>query len=180
MKAKKGMGTGCGRHAFSLVEVMVALAVFAVAVVSLSGLLAASAAASRDARQRTMEMVIVPQVAEALRACRPVENNIDGAPLLLRDHLPLEFPEATAEGPLVLAFDASGGQVAGDFSDDYTEGTRHPLATHFAVVSVRGVEARANMAELEIVIESPAVVAAAERRRSHYFSRLHTGRNGAR
>jgi len=166
------------RFGWSFVEVVLAMAVFAVAASSLVGMLGLSVAAGRDARERTLHMVIVPSVVGALAASRVYEEEEGAVPSLLRGHLPLAMPGGGMEESLVFVFDARGVALPGDFSGDYESGTAHPLATHFVLVRMRGVERRPNLVELEIRIESPAVVGSGRREAYQYRTFLNTWRNG--
>ena len=173
--------TPAGRHAppdcrgFSLVEVVLAIAVFATVLLGMLALLANGVNTRAEIRRDTIAVQICQQLHQSLRGFRPGIDDTEAAPAsqspgLLDEYFPFSFAEFPAAGKpaMVLGFDSEGNKRGKSLAADYDDGTNLDGVAYLA--TVQGVPSVGNpgLTKVTIGIEFPAGEKQSARKRREF------------
>jgi prepilin-type N-terminal cleavage/methylation domain-containing protein len=163
------------RPGFTLIEVSLAVAVFATVLMGMLALLANGVETRAQVRRDTIGVHLCHQIHQALRGYRKGVDDVTpatpgGLPGLLDEFLPFDFAQFPAAGKtaFVLGFDAEGKARGKNLSTDYEGGTNQDGVVYLATMEGRPVVGKAGLTEVIIGIESPAGVPRTARKRQEF------------
>ena len=151
------------RRGFTLIEVSLAVAIFATVLLGMLALLANGVATRAQVRRDTIGVHLCQQIHQALRGYRKGIDDVQPAasgsiPGLLDEFLPFDFAQFPGAGKpaFVLGFDSEGKARGRNLSGDYDSGTFQEGVTYLATLEGKPVVGKAGLTEVIIGIESPA------------------------
>ena len=151
------------RRGFTLIEVSLAVAVFATVLLGMLALLANGVATRAQVRRDTIGVHLCQQIHQALGSYRKGIDDIQPAPTggipgLLDEFLPFDFAQFPAAGKpaFVLGFDSEGKTRGRNLSGDYESGTTQDGVSYLATIEGRPVVGKPGLTEVIIGIEAPA------------------------
>jgi prepilin-type N-terminal cleavage/methylation domain-containing protein len=151
------------RRGFTLIEVSLAVAIFATVLLGMLALLANGVATRAQVRRDTIGVHLCQQIHQALRGYRKGIDDIQpampgGIPGLLDEFLPFDFAQFPGAGKpaFVLGFDSEGRARGRNLSGDYDSGTFQEGVTYLATLEGKPVVGKAGLTEVVIGIEFPA------------------------
>lgn len=163
------------RQGFTLIEVSLAVAIFATVLLGMLALLANGVATRAQVRRDTIGVHLCHQVHQALRGYRKGIDDVQpaakgGVPGLLDAFLPFDFAQFPGAGKpaFVLGFDSEGKARGGDLSGDYKSGTRQDGVTYLATIEGKPMVGKTGLTEVIIGIEAPAGEAKKGRKRQEF------------
>lgn len=167
--------TGCRKPGFSLVEVVIAIALFATVLLGMLALLANGVSTRAEVRRDTLSVHISQQIQQALRGYRLGVDDLQPAPSstvpgLLDEFLPFDFSKFPADGKpaFVLGFDAEGKPRGKSLAADYESGSEQDGVLFLATLEGRPVTGKSGLTEVIIGMEHPASVQRATRQRKEF------------
>ena len=166
-----------GKHArgFTLIEVSLAVAVFATVLLGMLALLANGVETRVQVRRDTIGVHLCQQIHQALRGYRKGIDDISpaaagGIPGLLDEFLPFDFAQFPGAGKpsFVLGFDSEGKARGKNLSGDYQSGSYQDGVTYLATLEGKPVVGKPGLTEVIIGIEFPAGQPKARRKRQEF------------
>jgi type II secretory pathway pseudopilin PulG len=155
--------TGCRRPGFSLVEVVIAIALFATVLLGMLALLANGINTRAEVRRDTLSVQICHQIHQALRGYRLGMDDLQPAKAatvtgLLDEFLPFDFSTFPGDGKpaFVLGFDAEGKPRGQGLAADYEGGSEQDGVLFLATLEGRPVTGKPGLTEVIIGVEHPA------------------------
>ena len=176
-KRPKSMGAVTG--GFSMVELVLAIALFSTVLLGMLVLLANAVDTRRQIRRDTLGVQIGQQVQQALRGFR--QGIDDSAPAVESDHpgvldvfYPFSFAEFPTPGmaPMVLGFNAHGMSLGKIQEADYASGTSQTGVEFLMRIEGRPIAGVEGVTEVRLAIEHPADVAQAIRKKQEFYVRM--------
>ncbi len=165
----------CGSPGFSLVEVVIAIALFATVLLGMLALLANGVSTRAEVRRDTLAVQICHQVHQALRGYRLGVDDQQAAtagnlPGLLDEFLPFDFAKFPGDGKpaFVLGFDAEGQARGENLASDYEDGSQQDGVTFLTTLEGKPVIGKPGLTEVIIGIEHPASAPRAGRQRKEF------------
>lgn len=179
---RAGQFRGCGavvpvvrRTGFSLVEVVIAMAIFATVLLGMLALLANGVNTRAEVRRDTIAVQICQQIHQSLRGFRVGIDDTQPAPAspmpgLLDEFFPFSFDEFPAAGKpaMVLGFDSEGNKRGKADAADYSDGTTRDGVTYLATMQGLPVAGKPGLTNIIIGIEFPAGEKQAARKRREF------------
>lgn len=171
----KDTSTVYGRPGFSLVEVVVAIALFATVLLGMLALLANGASTRAEVRRDTLSVHICHQVHQALRGYRLGIDDLQPAasgtvPGLIDEFLPFDFSKFPDDGKpaFVLGFDAEGKPRGKGLAAEYETGSNQDGVIFLATLQGQTASGKPGITEVIIGIEHPASDPQSARRRKEF------------
>ena len=158
---------------FSLFEVVIALALFAMLIPGMLALMGAGMAEHAASRRESMAMQLCSQVEQALKGFRKGTDDLpdsaagdNSGPGLLDAFLPFDFARFPAAGhaPMVLGFDADGKPSGRIDAAEYTGGSPRGEVAYFVKLEGTPVTGQSGVTGVIITVEYPAGDPAAARK----------------
>lgn len=163
------------RRGFTLIEVSLAVAVFATVLLGMLALLANGVATRAQIRRDTIGVHLCHQIHQSLLGYRQGIDDVQpaasgGIPGLLDEFLPFDFAQFPAAGkpPIVLGFDSEGKARGQNLGGEYESGTLQDGVTYLATLEGKPVAGKPRLTEVIIGIEAPAGEPKAGRKRQEF------------
>lgn len=152
-----------GAGGFTLIEVSLAVAVFATVLLGMLALLANGVKTRAQVRRDTIGVHLCQQIHQAMRGYRMGIDDVQaaaagGIPGLLDEFFPFDFARfpGTGQPPFVLGFDSEGIARGKNLSTGYEDGTFQAGVTYLATLEGKPVAGMTGVTEVIIGIEFPA------------------------
>lgn len=163
------------RRGFTLIEVSLAVAVFATVLLGMLALLANGVESRAQVRRDTIGVQLCHQIHQALRGYRKGVDDVNpaapgGLPGLLDEFLPFDFAQFPGAGQsaFVLGFDTEGKARGRNLARDYQDGTNQDGVVYLATLEGKPVVGKSGLTEVIIGIEHPAGIPRAGRKRQEF------------
>ncbi|MFM7180552.1 MAG: prepilin-type N-terminal cleavage/methylation domain-containing protein [Verrucomicrobiales bacterium] len=163
------------RRGFTLIEVSLAVAIFATVLLGMLALLANGVSTRAQVRRDTIGVHLCQQIHQALRGYRKGIDDIQpaapgGIPGLLDEFLPFDFAQFPGAGKpaFVLGFDSEGKPRGKNLSGDYQSGTLQDGVRYLATIEGKPVVGKTGLTEVLVGIEFPAGESKKGRKRQEF------------
>lgn len=177
MKQEPPLRRSCRQRGLTLLETVVALGVFAVAVPLVVAAMGTSLEVRRDAEVDTRAALIVRSITADLRQAHAGGGNIfypRGDATHPRVPVMGDYANPEQPGPVLLIFDGAGGFVRSASREEYATGL---AANEFGFfVELQGEEhpREAGLARVRLQVETPVAAAAAQRQKVRFMVMIST------